>query len=139
LNPDIIIVARASSQEAKNKLRKAGANRIITPEIIGARRMATMVLQPAVCDFLDGILKTETLEMELAEIEVKHGSRIEDMSIKDASKEFDFGALIISIVDSGDRLSLIKASGTTVLRAGHKLIAIGTKDQIQQLNNISYK
>jgi len=139
LKQDIIIIARASSQEAKNKLKKAGADKIITPEIIGARRMATMALQPAVCDFLDGIIKTETLEMELAEIEIKNGSKISNMSIKDASKKFDFGALIISIVGSGDRLSLTKASGNTILKDGQKLIAIGTKEQIQELNDIAVK
>jgi voltage-gated potassium channel len=139
LNPGMIIVARASSQEAKNKLKKAGADRIITPEIIGAQRMASLVLQPAVVGFLDGVLRTEKLEMELAEIEVKPGSRVANMSIKDASKKYKFGALIISIVDVGEEFSLIKASGDTIFREGHKLIAIGTKEQIQELNDLSFE
>ena len=137
LNPSIYIVARASLKDAIGKLKKAGAERVITPEIIGARRMASLILQPAVCDFLDGITRDKTLELELAEIEINPNSKIDNISIKDASDKYKFGALIISVVDAGDKLSVIKASGETMLKGGQKLIAIGTKDQILQLNNLA--
>ena len=137
LNPNIYIVARASKKDAIGKLKKAGAERVITPEIIGARRMASLVLQPAVCDFLDGITRDKTIELELAEIEIYPKSKIDNITIREAGEKYGFGALIISVVDSGDKLSIIKASGDTVLKGGQKLIAIGTKDQIQELNNLA--
>jgi voltage-gated potassium channel len=137
LNPNIYIVARASKKDAIGKLKKAGAERVITPEIIGARRMASLVLQPAVCDFLDGITRDKTIQLELAEIEIYPKSKIDNITIRDAGEKYSFGALIISVVDAGDKLSIIKASGDTVLKEGQKLIAIGTKDQIQELNNLA--
>lgn len=137
LNPKIYIVARASKKDAIGKLKKAGAERVITPEIIGARRMASLVLQPAVCDFLDGITRDKNVELELAEIEINQKSKIDNISIRAAGEKYGFGALIISVVDAGDKLSIIKASGDTMLRGGQKLIAIGTKDQIQELNNLA--
>ena len=137
LNTKIYIVARASAPDAINKLQKAGADRIITPEIIGARRMASLILQPAVSDFFESIFSTDAFELELAVIEVMKGSKIEDIAITEAGSRFKFSALIISIVDVSDKLSVIKADGETILKAGQKLIAIGTKDQIQELNNLA--
>ncbi|MCK4426758.1 MAG: potassium channel family protein, partial [Deltaproteobacteria bacterium] len=48
LNPGLSIVARADDAHAENKMIQAGANRVISPYEIGARRMALAVLQPTV-------------------------------------------------------------------------------------------
>ena len=40
LNPDLYIVARASRPDAAEKLRRAGADEVILPHVIGRREMA---------------------------------------------------------------------------------------------------
>lgn len=45
LNPGLHIVARASRPEAEGKLRMAGADRVISPHIIGGRQMAHMAME----------------------------------------------------------------------------------------------
>ena len=40
LNPDLYIVARASRPDAGEKLRRAGADQVILPHVIGGKEMA---------------------------------------------------------------------------------------------------
>jgi voltage-gated potassium channel len=48
LCPDLFITARACSLGADVKLKRAGANRVVSPHSIGARRMAMLALHPEV-------------------------------------------------------------------------------------------
>ena len=47
LNPDLYIVARASSPGAEQKLRKAGADEVVLPHVIGGKEMALSALNVA--------------------------------------------------------------------------------------------
>jgi voltage-gated potassium channel len=137
LNPEIFVVARATIHETIGKLEKAGADRVVSPQIIGGRRMAAMALQPSVCDFMDTLMKTEDVEIQLAEIEIQPKSRIDNMTIKDAGMKFEIEALIVSVLEKGENISVKKASGDMMMKAEQKLIAIGTKDQILQLKKLA--
>ena len=137
LNPSIFIVARATVFETINKLEKAGANRVVSPQLIGGRRMAAMALQPSICDFLDTLMQTEEAEINLAEIEIEPKSRIDGITISESGKKYGVEALIISVVEKGEKISVKKASGNTDMKAGHKIIAIGTSSQIKHLTELA--
>lgn len=137
LNPSIFVVARAAVHETIGKLEKAGADKVISPQILGGRRMAAMALQPSITDFLDIIMKAENIEIRLAEIEVRPGSRIENLTIREASRKYEFGALIISILEEKGRISFNKPSADTKIKAGQKLIVMGTKEQVQSLTSLA--
>jgi len=137
LNSSIFVVARATVHETINKLEKAGADRVVSPQIIGGRRMANMALQPSICDFLDTIMKIEENEIKLAEIEIKENSRIDGISIRKAGEKYKIEALIISVIEKGEKISVKKASGNTDMKHGHKIIAIGTGDQIKYLTDLA--
>lgn len=44
LRPDLVIIARARSEESMPKLYRAGADEVVNPQLIGGRRMASFVL-----------------------------------------------------------------------------------------------
>lgn len=139
LNPDIFVVARATGQETAGKLERAGADRVISPQVIGGRRMAAMALLPSVCDFLDTLMKTENVEMQLAEIDIKPGSRLDNISLREAVKKYGIEGLIVSILEKGEKVSVKKAGGDTKISSGQKLIAIGTGDQVRELEDLASK
>lgn len=56
LNPRIRAIARASSEEAVQKLQRAGADAVVSPYITGGKRLAAAALRPQVMDFVDGII-----------------------------------------------------------------------------------
>jgi len=137
LNPSIFIIARATVQETISKLEKAGADRVVSPQLIGGRRMAAMALQPSICDFLDTIMKTEEDEIRLAEIEIKPDSRIDNITLSEAGKKYRIEALVISVIEKGEKISVKKASGNTDMKSGQRIIAIGTGNQIRQLTELA--
>ncbi|MYF65627.1 MAG: potassium channel family protein, partial [Chloroflexi bacterium] len=46
LNPELYIVARASRPDAEEKLRRAGADAVVLPHVIGGKEMALSALSP---------------------------------------------------------------------------------------------
>ncbi len=139
LNPYIFVVSRATAQETISKLEKAGADRVLSPQVLGGRRMAAMALQPLVTDFLDTIMGSENIEVRLLEIEIEEGSQLDGRTINEASREYDLGALIISVIEAGEKTTYNKPNANTILSAGQNIIAIGTKEQIQRLSDLAVK
>ena len=70
LRPDLFIVARVRTEENEEKLRRAGADRVINPQSIGGSRAAAFLLQPHVSEFLDVVMHDRDIEFRLEEIRV---------------------------------------------------------------------
>ena len=82
-------------------------------------------------------MKTEESEIKLAEIEIKENSRIDGISIREAGGKFGIETLIVSVIEEGEKISVKKASGDTEMKSGHRIIAIGTGDQIRHLTDLA--
>lgn len=67
-NDKLFIIARANSAGVVEKLSRVGVDRVVNPHEIGGSRMAAMVLQPDVTDFLDVVMHDLELEVRMAEI-----------------------------------------------------------------------
>lgn len=132
MNGDLFIVARSSHEESEAKLRRAGADRVLTPNVIGGRRMAGMVLHPDVSDYLDLITHSDGVEFRLQELEVAAGSAIAGTSIADASIRDKTGAYVLAVHSGGGEVNT-NPSADTVIRAGDRLVVLGTSTQIDSL------
>ncbi len=69
MNPKLKIISRASDFRSDLKLRHAGATNVIMPDRIGGQRMAKLVTQPDVVEFVEYILLQKSKEVKLTEIE----------------------------------------------------------------------
>lgn len=132
LRPDLFIVARARFESAEAKLLQAGADRVVNPQHIGGQRIAAMILQPSVTDFLDVVMHDADLEFRLAEIEVHAGSPIAGLSLRDAHLRDRTGALVLAMRDADGRFRS-NPTPETLIQAGEVLIAIGTPEQLAAL------
>jgi voltage-gated potassium channel len=81
LKPDIFIVARAGQPEAERKLRRAGADRVISPYSIAGLHMAIAALQPAIVDFMTTTFRSREGDLILAEITVTAESELAGRTI----------------------------------------------------------
>jgi voltage-gated potassium channel len=81
LRPDLVIIARARSDESTSKLLRAGADRVVSPQLIGGRRMAAFALAPDVADFLDVVMHDESLDFRIEQIEVGATSPLQGRTI----------------------------------------------------------
>lgn len=123
LRPDLFIEARASGKEAESKLKKAGADRVVSPNTIGARRMAMLALRPAVVDFIDTVIYRRGQELQMENIIVKSDSPLVDLTIEAIYKQVK--TIILAISKKSGKL-LTNPPGDTTIEAGDRLIIMGT-------------
>ena len=84
LNPRIYIVARGGEEEgSERKLGRAGANKVISPYHMGGLRMAHAILKPTVVDFMEIATHSESLELEMEEIQIGPDSSLAQIALKD--------------------------------------------------------
>ena len=132
LRPDLFIVARARIEESEEKLRRAGADRVVNPQSIGGARIAAFVLQPHVTEFLDVVMHDRGLQFRLEEVLVPPESPIAGQSIREAHLRDRTGALVLAIRDEDGSFNTNPSPDTTI-RARQVLIAIGTPTELDAL------
>ena len=134
LRPDLFIVARARGASAESKLVQAGADRVVNPQYIGGERIAALVLQPSVADFLDVVMHDGSLEFRLEEVTVSESSPIAGRSLRDAHLRDRTGALVLAMRDADGRFHTNPAPDTKIVPS-EVLIAIGTAVQLKALRH----
>jgi voltage-gated potassium channel len=131
LNPNLFIVARAATSEAEHKLTIAGANRVISPYILGGRSMAGHALRPAVMDFLDVLVHSDDLEMWLEEVKIGPGSALAGLQLGDAQLRDTVGITVLA-VRRADGHMLINPQSDVELQIGDTLIALGARSDLDR-------
>jgi voltage-gated potassium channel len=135
LNPAIKIISRASMENSDVKLKRAGATNVIMPDKIGGQRMAKLVAQPDIVEFIDVLLLQSADSVLLEEISCGNlaacfaGKSIIELDIRNTS-----GANIIGLKRE-DKSYLINPLPETTLSSTDQLFALGTKAQIDLLRN----
>ena len=76
LNARLFIVARAESEEAEQKLIRAGADRVVAPYALGGSKVAQAVIRPTVLEFIELATRTESLELQIEQTQVTAGSQL---------------------------------------------------------------
>jgi voltage-gated potassium channel len=132
LNPGLYIVARSTASSAEDKLTRAGADRVITPTVIGGRRMASMVLHPLVSDYVDLVREGEGGGLRLEEVELPASSSVTGATLGEARITARTGALVLAM-RSPDGDVAPNPSSDTMLQAGARLVVMGTLGQLEQL------
>ncbi|MGQ9729836.1 MAG: potassium channel family protein [Candidatus Zipacnadales bacterium] len=136
LRSDLYIVARATSPQAERKLRAAGADHVVTPYRIGGQRIAAAALTPNVVDFLDVAMQGDELSLGMDEIRIRDDSPLVGKSLLDSCIRQAFGIVILAIKRANGRLDS-NPTPETVIAAGDILIALGTMQQLRDLETLA--
>ncbi len=136
LNPEIRAIARASTEEAVQKLQRGGADAVISPYITGGKRMAAAALRPQILDFVDGILSGTDRQLYMEEFLLDSDRcPFVGQSLQKAKLRSQSGALVLAIRRLDGKL-IGGPTGDTVLMSGDTLICMGTAEQLRDLNQI---
>ncbi len=136
LEPDLIIVARVNENETISKLKRAGANEVISPYLIGGRRMVHYMEQPGVVDFLDVVMRSSELELRMEEVAITPESPLAGKTLGEAALRSTCGVNVLSLHLPDEGL-ITNPGSDTVLTIGTHLIALGTKEQLKKLEQIT--
>ncbi|MEH2260486.1 potassium channel family protein [Nostoc sp.] len=136
LNSGIRVIARASTEEALQKLRRGGADEVISPYITGGKRMAAAALRPQVLDFVDGILTGADRQLYMEEFLLEPSfCPFVGQTLQKARLRSQSGALVLAI-RRVDGTLIGGPTGDTILMPGDRLIGMGTAEQLRSLNQI---
>lgn len=127
MNPKIRIVARCHEVRNIEKLKKVGANSVVSPDFTGGMRMASAMVRPKVVSFLDQMLRSE-LHLRVEEVKIPAGfvaCAISD--VLDASEHY----VLVAMQDADGWH--FNPSRQTELKAGLVLIVMASPGGRQQL------
>ncbi len=132
MRPDLYIIGRAETEDATAKLRRAGADRVISPYQIGAVQIAQTALRPAVVDFFELATSSDNLELAMEEIMIAPQSALASQSILDANLRQRYGVIVVGI-QRQDRRMEFNPEPDTAIRAGDKLVVLGRPESLKRL------
>ena len=132
LNEKLFIVARAETEGAEQKLLRAGASRVVAPFVIGGQRVTQAVLRPNVVDFIELATRSEHMELQLEETEIRPSSALAGAALKDSRIRQDLGIIIVAIKKADGRMVYNPAPDELIL-AGDLLITLGHRQQLDRL------
>ncbi len=136
LNEKLTIVARAEGREADAKLRRVGANHVVSPYVIGGVHIAQAAIRPSVVDFIELATRTDYLEMQIEEIPLRPDSPLVGKSLAQHRFHQELGIIVVAIKrPSGEMVS--NPSGQTVLEAESTLIVLGHREQLDRLEKLA--
>lgn len=136
MNPDILIVSRAKFVESETKLKLAGADKVVAPQLVGARRMAAMALQPDLADFVDLVIHGHHVEFKVARIVIDEGSSFRLKTLRQSNIRDATGAQVLAI-ERPDGTVELNPDPLTILSEGDTLVAMGRNDQLEALTALA--
>jgi len=135
LDPDLLIIARASQEKSKSKLRAAGANIVESPYDMGAASMAHRIIRPTVTSFLDFAFAHKRKDIQMEEIPVSASSDLVNVILKDTGIRQKYNLIIIAI-KKPDGNMLFNPSFEAVIEVGDTVIAVGEETNLHKLEHI---
>jgi voltage-gated potassium channel len=95
LNRSIRIISRIVDPNLEKKMIMAGANSVVSPNFIGAMRMASVMIRPSTVDFLDQMLRTKDGDLRINDIIISEGSSVIGKKIGDLNMREKYGLVLL--------------------------------------------
>jgi len=128
LNPEIRIISRMTRPELESKLYKAGANGVVSPNSIGALRLASEMLRPTVVNFLDSMLRTEQGNLRINQIRIAEESKFAGKTIQAIGLKEEFKLMVLGMKKTHQEIKF-DPDPSTILKPGTILIVMGDVNQ----------
>ena len=135
LRPDVFVLARASEEKNEPKLFRAGATRVVSPYLIGGRRIAQMLKKPTVVDFVDIAMMGSHLGLMMEEAKIGNSSSLIGKNLVDSNLRRDYGVIIVAIKkQSGDMV--FNPTPSEELDAGDVIVALGKREDLKRMDAV---
>lgn len=135
LNHTLNIVARVNDNNNNAKLKKAGANVVLSPHEVTAKRLYNLATENNILTFSDLMDNYQnTKDLTLAKIKVHHSSPLINKNLIELEIPKKTGLIIIGIAH--EHIVNFNPKPSTIIESGNTLVVMGTPTQIKELENI---
>jgi len=136
MNKNLFIISRASQVTSQNKLRLAGADKVIMPDKIGGDYMASLVVMPDLITFMDKLSIEGKHTTNLEEVAIEDfADQIECNSLRDLDLRNKTGCTIIGYI-APDGEYIVNPEADLKIQPKSKVIVLGRPEQIKKLNDM---
>ena len=135
LNPDLVIAARASDEQAEEKLRRAGAATVFTPYSFIGHRLAQSMLRPHVATFLDvasAFRQSSDLDLEIEQLQIGRASPLISNTLEQLRLAKNYGVIVLAVQHKTGVMQFNPPADTSI-EAGDVLIAMGERPKLRLL------
>ena len=130
LNDAIKIVARAEKQETEEKLRRAGANKVINPSSMAGIHIAKGIANPLTVHYIDTVLYGIEQSFVIEEISVGNDSILVNKSLLESDVRNQFDVTILAILRNGNVIH--NPTGQEKLQEHDMIIVFGSVEKLGQ-------
>lgn len=135
LNPRIKVVARASTQSTITKLKRAGANEVILPNLIGGRKMVNLITRPALVEFVEMVSGQSGLGFHLEVYSCENHEHLVGKTIAELNVRSRTGATIIGLKHGDERVRLSPPAHLK-LTEKDRLFLLGKDSQLEAFEEV---
>jgi voltage-gated potassium channel len=139
LNPGLLIAARATDEQAQEKLKRAGATTVFTPYTFVGHRLAQSMLRPHVISFLDvasAFRKSADLDLDLEQVPVSATSFLNSRTLGQLRLGAEYGVIVLAIQHK-DGVMQFNPPADVHIESGDVLIAMGERNKLKRLEQES--
>lgn len=136
MRPDLYIIARAETEDAKVKLIRAGANRVVSPYQIGGLQLAQTALRPAVVDFVQIATSSDNLDLNIEQVRIGADADFVGKSLLDAALRQRFGIVVVAILRENGTMEF-NPPPETAIHPGDNLVVLGRVENLRELASAS--
>ncbi|PFM65315.1 potassium channel protein [Bacillus cereus] len=130
LNDAIKIVARAEKPETEEKLRRAGANKVINPSSMAGIHIAKGIANPLTVHYIDTVLYGVEQSFVIEEIQVGKDSILANKSLLESNVRNQFDVTILAILRNGEIIH--NPTGQEKLQEHDMIIVFGSVEKLGQ-------
>jgi voltage-gated potassium channel len=132
LRPDLFIIGRAETEDAKAKLIRAGADRVISPYQIGGLQLAQTALRPAVVDFVQLATSSDNLDLNMEQVQIAEAAPLAGRTIIEANLRQQFGVVVVGIQRASGAMEF-NPPPESVMGVGDFLVVLGQAKNLREL------
>ncbi|MBN2494060.1 MAG: potassium channel protein [Deltaproteobacteria bacterium] len=134
-SPKARIVARAADAPAEQRLKRAGADAVVSPSRIGGMRMASEIARPQVVSFMDNMLRARDMALRIEELPMTASCSMVGKALRDTDLRSKADLLVLAIRDSSGEHFLYNPPPEHVLEEGSTLIVLGPVESVHRIRN----
>jgi voltage-gated potassium channel len=135
INPALRIVTMLVDPRNEAKLRRAGADSVVSPFLIGGMRMASEMIRPTVVTFLDTMLRDRDRNLRVEEIHIGRGSPAIGHPVAELKINEIPGLMLLALVEPSTHKWTFKPDGRSRVAEGATLIVMGDPGGVGELRH----
>ena len=135
LNATCRIVARCAELAHVDKIKRSGADAVVSPNFIGGMRLVSEMLRPAVVRFLDDMLRDKRAAFRIEEIELGDQAAL-GATLGEARVRERFGMTVLA-VRARDGAWTYNPAASVAIGPRVTLVVLGSPDQVKALRAVS--